>query len=49
MRPKFVKKTSIVNSVESLDISSAAARAAPGLLKALATLSGKTVRRFAVE
>ena len=34
---------------EALDISSATAQVAPGLLKALAILSDATVRRFAVD
>ena len=46
IRLKFVKKTSMPNSV---DISSATARVAPDLLKALAVLSDTTVRRFVVD
>ena len=49
MRTKFVKKTRMPNPVKALDISSATARVAPDLLKALAILSSKTVRRFAAD
>ena len=42
-----MKKTNMPNP--ALDISSAAARVAPDLLKALALLSDKTVRRSEVD
>ena len=45
----FVKKTSMPNPVKALDISSATARVAPDLLKALPILSDKNVRRSAVD
>ena len=44
-----MKKTRIPNLSKPLDISSATARVAPDLLKALAILSDITVRRSAVD
>ena len=49
MRRKFVKTTSMSNSVKALDISNATARVALDLKRALAILSDTTVRRFAVD
>ena len=50
IRLKFVKKTSKSYKTlsKALDISSATARVAPDLLKALAVLSDTTIRRSAV-
>ena len=45
----FLKKTSMLNSVKSFDISIAKARVAPDFLKTLAILSDATVRRSAVD
>ena len=44
-----MKKTSMPNPVKALNISSATARVAPDLLKALAILSDTTVRKSAVD
>ena len=49
IRLKFVKKTRHSNPSKAFDISIAAARVAPNLLKALTILSDTAVRRSAVD
>ena len=49
IKPKFVKKTSMPNSVESLGYIKCYSLSSPDLLKALAILSDTTVRRSAVD
>ena len=49
IRLMFVKKTSIPNLSRALDLSSATAQVTLDLLKVLAILSDKTVRRSAIN
>ena len=49
LKPKFVKKTSMPNSVENLGYIKCSSQVAPDLLKVLAILPDTTVRRLAVD